>query len=191
MRGQPRQSVRQPQVISQRQNMESNMDTTTNMVTVTITPPPADLPGSFEVSFEVAMEMLHIIGMGKWESTAPPPGKHGSKGGVWMENSQQARLQFLLQGVGVHAPDAVYSVLERRTHYSRTSNSSITRVRPAQFLTLNDSWYLDTCLSLPQKLEVVESLKQLGYSRDFVETAKRFVAGVPFAGSGLGIRPSN
>jgi hypothetical protein len=171
--------------------MESNMDTTTEMETVTINPPPADLPASFEVSFDVAMEMLHIIGMGMWESTAPPPGKHGSKGGVWMENSQQARLRFLLQGVGVHAPDAVYSVLERRTHYSRTGNSSITTVRPAQFLTLHDSWYLDTCLSLPQKLEVVDALKQLGYSRDFVETAKRFVAGEPLAGSGREIRASN
>ena len=130
------------------------------------------------------MEMLLIIGMGNWQESAPPPGKHGSKGGVWMENSQQARLQFLLQAIGTHDPDRVYRVLERRTHYTRTDTSSVTRVRPAQPLMLNDNWYLDTCLNLPQKLEVVEALKHLGYSRDFVDTAKRFVAGEPLAGSG-------
>lgn len=121
--------------------------------------------------------------MGKWEESAPRPGKPGSKGSVWMENSQQARLQFLLQGIGVHNSDRVYRVLERRTHYSRTDTSSVTKVRPAQSLMLNDTWYLDKCLSLPQKLEVVEALKHLGYSRNFIETAKRFVAGQPLAGS--------
>ena len=160
------------------------MDTTTESITVTINYPPPDLPASFEVSFDVAMEMLLIIGMGTWQESAPPPGKHGSKGGVWMENSQQARLQFLLQAIGTHDPDRVYRALERRTHYSRTDISSVTKVRPAQSLMLNDNWYLDTCLNLSQKLEVVEALKHLRYSRDLVETAKRFVAGEPLAGSG-------
>lgn len=160
------------------------MNADTNLITSSTSESVSRVPMSFETSFQGALEMLHILGMGKWESTAPTPGRFGSKGGVWMENSQQARLQFLLQGVGVHDPDAAYSVLEQRTHYSRTDTSSITKARPAQSLTLNDSWYLDTCLSLPQKLEVVDALKHLGYSRDFIETAKRFVAGEPLAGSG-------
>jgi hypothetical protein len=154
---------------------------TTESITVTINYTPPDIPALFEVSLEVAIEMLHIIGMGMWEATAPPPGTHGSKGGVWMENSQQARLQFLLQAMGTHDPDRVYRVLERRTHYSRTDTSSVMKVRPNQSLLLNNNWYLDTCLSLPQKLEIVEALKYLGYSRNFVETAKRFVAGEPIA----------
>jgi hypothetical protein len=39
-------------------------------------------------------------------------------------------------------------------------------------------------LSQPQKLEVVDALKHIGYSRDLVETAKLFVAGEPLARSG-------
>lgn len=141
------------------------------------------VPTQFEVSFKMALEMLHIIGMSKWETTAPPPGTRGFRGGVWMENSQQSRLQFLLQGIGVHDPDRTYSALQRWTHYSRTAMSSVTKIRPVQSLALNGTWYLDACLSLPQKLEVVETLKYLCYSRDFIETAKRFVAGEPLAGS--------
>jgi len=44
-------------------------------------------------------------------------------------------------------------------------------------LALNDRGFLDGCLKLSQKkLRVVEPLK-LGYSRDFIEAAKHFVAG--------------
>jgi len=49
---------------------------------------------------------------------------------------------------------------------------------------LINTWYRDTCLSQPQKLEVVDALKHIGYSRDLVETAKLFVAGEPLARSG-------
>ncbi len=153
--------------------MEKNMGS----VKVTITGPMVNIPESFDVSFTTAMEMLHILGMGKWEETAPEPGQYGLKNGVWMENSQQARLQYLLQGIGLSDPDGVYSVIAQETRRPHTYESSVTRARPVQWLALNDRWYLDGCLNLPQKLQVVEALKRLGFSRNFIETAKCFVAG--------------
>lgn len=141
-----------------------------------------DIPESFCVSFTTAMEMLHILGMGKWEETAPEPGQMGDKGGVYMENSQQARLHYLLHGIGLTDPDRIYSLLATKTQRPRTNESSVTRVRPAQGLALNNRWHLDACLSLKQKLDVVEALKYLGYSRAFLEIAKRFVEGVAIRG---------
>jgi hypothetical protein len=155
------------------------MEKKTGSIGMTIEGRIGNVPESFEVSFTTALEMLYILGMGNWEASAPPPGQHGLKGDEWLENSQQARLQYLLQGIGLSDADRVYSLLATKTRYSRTNDSSVTRVRPAQGLPLKGSWYLDCCLSLPQKLEVVETLKHLGYSRDFIETAKRFVAGKP------------
>ncbi len=42
-----------------------------------------------------------ILAMGRWESTASSPGKVGLHGVTERENSRQARLQHLLQGIGV------------------------------------------------------------------------------------------
>lgn len=153
--------------------MEKNME----LVKVTIARPMGNIPESFDVTFSTAIEMLHILGMGKWEVTAPKPGQYGLRSGVWMENSQQARLQYLLQGIGLLNPDKVYSIIAEETRRPHTYESPVTRARPAQWLDLNDRWYLDGCLNLLQKLQVVEALKHLGFSRSFIETAKRFVAG--------------
>jgi len=159
------------------------MEMNTGSVKVTINGAMGNIPESFDVSFTTAMEMLHILGIGRWEETAPEPGQHGLKGGVWMENSQQARLQYLLQGIGLSDPDRVYSVIATETRRPRTHESSVTRSRPVQWLALNDRWHLDACLSLPQKLQVVEALRHLGFSRRFIETAKRFVAGECLCGN--------
>jgi len=77
------------------------MEQITGSIKVTLTGAIGDIEKSFDVSFTTAMEMLHILGMGKWEATSPEPGQYGWKGDAWMENSQQARLQYLLQGIGL------------------------------------------------------------------------------------------
>ena len=155
------------------------MENPLGSVKVTIEPAVAGIPKSFDVSFTTAMEMLHLVGMGTWEGTAPPPGQSGYKEDVWMENSQQARLQYLLIGIGKSNPDHDYGVLAERTRRQHSWESSVTRARPVQSLALNDRWYLDVCLNLPQKLQIVDALKHLGFSRAFIEAAKRFVAGEP------------
>lgn len=157
------------------------MGTNRNTIQVTVNPHLEGIPPSFDVNFETAMEMLHLYGLGKWESTAPPPGKYGFHGGNWRENSQQARLQYLLKNVGLRSPEDTYSTLAVRTRNAISMDSKITKREPAQGLPLSGNWYLDCCLNVGQKMAIVEALLHLGYSRRFVENAKRFVAGTPFA----------
>lgn len=152
-------------------------------ITVTVNPPIYGVQSSFDVSFTTALEMLHIIGMGKWESTAPPPGKVGLYGEVELENSQQARLRYLLHGIGVIDPEKTYSTLVLKTRNDRNMDSKITANRPIQGLPLFGRWYLDCCLNLGQKLEIVRALRYIGYSQRFIEIAKRFVAGQPICGN--------
>jgi hypothetical protein len=157
------------------------MTTNRNTIKVTVNPPSEGIPPSFDVSFETAMEMMHLYGLGRWESTAPPPGKVGFLNGSRCENSQQARLQYLLKNVGLLSPEDTYSSLAVRTRNADSTDSKITKHEPKQGLPLSANWYLDCCLSLPQKVAIVEAFLHLGYSRRFVEDAKRFVAGTPFA----------
>lgn len=153
-------------------------------ITVTVHPAPQGIPSTFDVDFTTAVEMLHIFGMGQWETTAPPPGKFGWRGGIVLENSQQARLQYLLVGIGRIDPEKTYSTLSAKTRSHRTLDSKITTNKPAQGLPLIGHWHLDCCLNLGQKFEIVEALRHLDYSRHFVEIAKRFVEGLPIAESG-------
>jgi hypothetical protein len=50
---------------------------------------------------------------------------------------------------------------------------------PAKFLPLNDQWYLDCCLNLSQKLQVLDPLRYVDFSPRFIEMARRFVSGTP------------
>ncbi|MGC2456712.1 MAG: hypothetical protein WA435_01800 [Gallionellaceae bacterium] len=151
-------------------------------ITVTVNPPIYGVQSSFDVGFTTALEMLHIIGMGKWESTAPPPGKVGLYDGMELENSQQARLQYLLIGIGLINPEKTYSTLAVKTRNDRSMDSKITANRPTQGLPLLGHWHLDCCLNLGQKLEIVRALRYIGYSQRFIEIARRFVAGQPICG---------
>ena len=153
------------------------MENTIDRIRVTVTPASADIPESFDVTLMTALEMIQIMGMDKWESTAPLPGKVGLRRNQALENSQQARLQYLLQGVGAHDTEKTYSALAVKTRNHRAMDSKITTRSPAQGLPLKGRWYLDCCLNLGQKLEIVDALRDLGYSRDFIQIAKRFVEG--------------
>lgn len=136
---------------------------------------------SFDTTFMDSIEMLLVFCMGKWESTAPPPGRKGIYRGVEMENSQQARLQHLLDLIGFIDADRTYSTLAVRTRRPRTGDSIITTNKPEHALPLKGRWYLDSCLDLERKLDVVDALWHVGYSREFIEGARRFVAGTPIA----------
>lgn len=162
--------------------VSATMKKSEHAITVTVNLPIYGVQSSFDVSFTTALEMLHIIGMNKWESTAPSPGKVGLYGEVELENSQQARLRYLLQGIGIIDPEKTYSTLALKTRNDRNMDSKITASRPAQGLPLWGRWYLDCCLNLGQKLEIVRALRYIGYSQRFIEIAKRFVAGQPICG---------
>jgi hypothetical protein len=78
----------------------------------------------------------------------------GLRGGIELENGQQARLQYLLKGIGVGDPERTYSRLAVETRNHRTMNLKITTERPAHGLPLLGRWHLDCCLNLRQKLDV-------------------------------------
>lgn len=157
------------------------MDMNQLTVKVIMDSPPEGIPSSFDVSFTTALEMILIIAMGNWESTAPPPGRMGIYRSTKLRNSQQARLQYLLKRIGTGNLEKNYSTLAVKTRNHKTMDSKVTNNKPAQGLPLNEHWYIDCCLNLSQKIEIVEKLEYLGYSRDFVEIAKRFVEGLPIA----------
>jgi hypothetical protein len=145
-----------------------------DLVKVTFNPP---INGTEFMGF---MEMLLFLCMGRWESTAPPDRRVGVYCGVDMKNSQQARLQYLLCLVGCIDADRTYSTLAVRTRRPRTCDSIITTNKPERGLPLRGRWYLDSCLELKRKLDVVvDALWHVGYSREFIEVARRFVAGKP------------
>lgn len=151
-------------------------------IEVSISPTVPGIPSSFDVSFSTVIEMLHILALGKWESTAPAPGRTGTRGGLPLENSQQARLHYLLEGIGAINSEQTYSTLAVKTRNQKgDTDSKITTRKPEQGLSLTGSWYLDCCLNLGQKLEVVDALKHLGYSRRFINIAKCFVEGRPIS----------
>jgi hypothetical protein len=149
-------------------------------IKVSISPNVPGIPSSFDVSFTTALEVLHIIALGKWESTGPAPGRTGMRNGIPLQNSQQARLHFLLEGVGAINSEKTYSTLAVKTRSQKgATDSKITTRKPAHGLALNGRWYLDCCLNLAQKLEVVDALNHLGYSRKFIKIAECFVEGRP------------
>ena len=151
-------------------------------IKVSISPNVPGIPPSFDVSFTTAIEMLHILALGKWESTAPAPGRTGMRNGLPLENSQQARLHYLLAGIGVINSEQTYSTLAVKTRNQKgDTDSKITTRKPEQGLALNGRWYLDCCLNLAQKLEVVDALNHLGYSRKFIKIAECFVEGRPIS----------
>jgi hypothetical protein len=162
--------------------VSATMKKNKHAITVTVNPPINGIQSSFDVCFMTALEMLHIIGMGKWESTAPSPGEVGPYGEIELENSQQARLRYLLGNIGVIDPEKVYSTLAVKTRNARSLDSKITANRPTQGLPLLGRWHLNCCLNLGQKLEIVNALRYIGYSQRFIEIAKRFVAGQPICG---------
>ncbi|MCX7194014.1 MAG: hypothetical protein NTY60_10420 [Proteobacteria bacterium] len=148
-------------------------------IKVSISPNLSGIPSSFDVSFTTAIEMLHILALGKWESTAPELGMTGVRNGISLKNSQQARLHYLLEGIGVINSEHTYSTLAVKTRNPKgNTDSKITKRKPEQGLALNGRWYLDCCLNLGQKLEVVDALSHLGYSRGFIKIAKFFVEGI-------------
>ncbi len=153
------------------------MENNSQAITVQMDRPLDGLPSSFEVSFKTAMEMLYIMLLGKWEETAPLPGKFGLFNGIHLKNSQQARLQYLLKSIGVNNPEKTYSTLAVKTRKPRDEDSMITTHKPARGLPLLGGWHLDCCLNVGQKLEIVGALCHLDYSRDFIEISKGFVIG--------------
>jgi len=114
----------------------------------------------------------------RWEQNAPPDRHWGEFDGRPACNSQQQRLAHLLQTVAVGGVDVVYRTLARYTR-RRDGNSNVSTDPSwmSEPMPLWDGWYVEGCLNIGQKLDLLDNLSKIGYSPEFVECARDFVEG--------------
>lgn len=124
------------------------------------------------------VEILYLGMMLRWERTGPPDGHLGELDGEPRRNSQMARLARVLKLVASGDESCVFNHLAARTQ-RRDGPSYVSRERPRmnEPVDLLDGWYLEGCTSLEQKREILEALRELELSSDFVAAAFEFVAG--------------
>lgn len=123
------------------------------------------------------IECFYLTYMRRWQITAPPDRHRGLLGGQPAENSQVARLACVINIVASAPVAKTFARLEHLT-VKRDGSSYVSRdtSRMESPYPLWDEWFLEGCISLPQKLTVVRQLKQLGLSPAFIESAESFVA---------------
>lgn len=132
--------------------------------------------------YKVVAELVLMFSLFKWQQTAPSPGQFATKGDTFMENSQQARLQYLLQRVAVLNPNHIYQTIS--VHARRVDGESPISTKSnwmKQPLQLNERWFLEACISLPQKKTIVAQLKWVGISSRMIACGEDFVAGETIA----------
>ena len=111
------------------------------------------------------VELLYLGLMQRWTSTAPADGCHGALDGNPEQNSQVARLGYVLQKIAAGQVDKYFAKLEkltrRRDGCSYVSKDSVRMKEPRL---LWEGWYLEGCASLEQKRGIIRNLRQLGLS---------------------------
>ena len=115
----------------------------------------------------------------RWERRAPEDGHQGELDGDLAKNTQAKRLASLLTWVAAGNADRAFEVLSsgtrRKDGKSSVSRDSSWMNQPED---LKSGWYLEGCINLePQKREIIEQLKRLGLTPEFVTCAFAFVAG--------------
>lgn len=124
-------------------------------------------------------EFLLVAILLRWEQNAPPDRHWGEFDDRLACNSQQQRLAHVLQKVAIGRVDDVYRTLARYTR--RRDGKSYVSMDPSWMkkpMPLCDGWYVEGGQSLgTQKLDLLDNLTKLGYSQEFVECARDFVAG--------------
>lgn len=123
------------------------------------------------------VECLYLSLMHRWQTTAPPDRHMGVLDGEPAENSQIARLAYVLNKIAIGQVDETFEKLERLT-VKRDCSSHISRDtrRMRAPHPLHGDWYLEGCMSLLAKLEIVRQLRHLGLSRAFIQSVENFVA---------------
>jgi len=126
------------------------------------------------------VECLYLSLMHRWQTTAPPDHHTGRLDGEPEENSQVARLAYVLKKIAVGQVDETFASLEKLT-LKRDGSSHISKDtrRMRSPYPLWDGWYLEGCMDLVAKLEIIRQLRQLGLSPAFVRSVESFVANDP------------
>lgn len=123
------------------------------------------------------VECLYLSLMQRWQTTAPLDGHVGLLDGEPEENSQVARLAYVLKKIAIGQVDEAFARLERLT-IKRDGSTHISRDRRRMrnpYPLLGD-WYLEGCMSLQAKLEIIRRFRQLGLSPAIIRSVESFVA---------------
>jgi hypothetical protein len=125
------------------------------------------------------VELLYLSLMLRWEETAPPLGKQGLLDGLPEQNSQIARMLFLLRKIAAGSIDKTCRKLELNSRRTRDRESYISKhyswmEQPKEIC---DGWHIEACTSLEQKLGILKGLRKLGLSSHFISCAETFVSG--------------
>lgn len=126
------------------------------------------------------VECLYLSLMQRWQTTAPPDHHTGLLDGEPAENSQVARLAYVLKKIAAGQVDETFARLERLT-VKRDGSSHISRDKRRMRAPhpLYGDWWLEGCMSLATKLDIIRQLRQLGLSPAFVRSVESFVANEP------------
>lgn len=122
-------------------------------------------------------ELIELAWMLRWEDGAPDDRKLGSLDGEDARNTQQVRLARLLNLLCAHDRD--FGRLAELNRKLKSEASLITKEASSlqQAIAVGRDWFVEGCLNLGQKLEIVDTVRYIGRSRGFVEAAKSFVTG--------------
>jgi hypothetical protein len=116
--------------------------------------------------------------MMRWQATAPPGKEYGELDGEPTQNSQIARMAFVLTKVAAGAEKQVF---ERLALHSRRNDGESYISTNSKWMEdpvpLRKGWYFEGCTSLKQKQDILQGLTKTGVSSRFVACADDFVAG--------------
>lgn len=129
------------------------------------------------------VEFVYYTLMRRWVRSAPVDGHWGLLDDEKTNNSQVARLAYILAKLNVGSEDDVYRTLARYVR-RRDGRSPISQDESwmQQPMSLGESWYLEGCMSLPQKQECVDALRHVGRSQALIDCINDFVGGQPIDG---------
>lgn len=123
------------------------------------------------------VELLYLALMLRWEKSAPRDGHQGLLDGRLERNTQKSRLVYVLGKIAA-GNDRFLPALSQRTRRndgnSYVANDSAWMTDPCS---LADGWYVEGCMSLPQKQDVVSAVVRLGHSPLFGACVNDFIAG--------------
>lgn len=124
------------------------------------------------------VEILYLCLMSRWEKTAPIDRHQGLLDGNLEQNTQVSRMAFLLTKVAAGSENKTYKTLSlhsrRKDGNSYISQDSSWMTEPKE---LSSGWFLEGCMNLEQKQEILSKLGKIGLSSIFVSCADDFVAG--------------
>lgn len=124
------------------------------------------------------VEILYLCLMYRWQKTAPPDRHYGTLDESPEQNSQVARLAYVLKKIAIGQIDRFFGELGKLT--SRKDGSAYVlrqKTRLESPYPLWKGWYLEGCASLEQKRVIIRQLRQLGLSPTFVKAVDDFVSG--------------